>query len=472
MKILPNGENIAKLPNHSNSFDDVVKSWMESPKHRKNILGEYKYGGVATCLDKKGSRFWVQVFGNQNSGNDSEKDSEDPNSGYPNRNNDTEEDNLRNRKNNRSKNSPKGRKSRYSIPSSKSKVAFEDAELSTEEMPMSIPRPKRSKRDVSSSTPCSVSLPPPLLDKITNFEIPKLTTFVSTQIIYVFSTPSSFKTIKENCSSAQESISIQSSSDSIRKSSTSPLISSVESRITSYLTITKNEIKTVSEKNTTTITRTEYKTVSPSVSIVSTTLVVTEISSPQIISQIDHSTTTQTITSTVEITKNVTMEPVRRSTRKPVPTKTRSRETQKSREPKRKYKTVPMIISTVMMVSDQEDSQDQESNERKENRNPKPYMNENRYDDTDNEADDQEDEQYDTVQPSRTVKRAKDKATYSNQNSKPEKRRNQPNTRQKNTVMNNRNIQRDIKQSLEDMISSGLDISVNIKPKKKGRFQI
>lgn len=55
------GENIAK--NHSDRFEDVSKMWMESLKHKKNIMGEFNYTGVATCLDKKGGRFWVQVFG-------------------------------------------------------------------------------------------------------------------------------------------------------------------------------------------------------------------------------------------------------------------------------------------------------------------------------------------------------------------------------------------------------------------------
>ncbi|ELA41672.1 uncharacterized protein VICG_01305 [Vittaforma corneae ATCC 50505] len=55
------GENIAK--NHSDNYEDVAKMWMKSDKHRKNIMGGFNYTGVATCLDKKGSRFWVQVFG-------------------------------------------------------------------------------------------------------------------------------------------------------------------------------------------------------------------------------------------------------------------------------------------------------------------------------------------------------------------------------------------------------------------------
>lgn len=55
------GENIAK--SHSDNYNEVAKIWMDSPRHKKNILGDFNYTGIATCLDRKGARYWVQVFG-------------------------------------------------------------------------------------------------------------------------------------------------------------------------------------------------------------------------------------------------------------------------------------------------------------------------------------------------------------------------------------------------------------------------
>lgn len=55
------GENIAKQEN--DDYKEVVKLWMKSEKHRNNILGDYVYSGVATCVGKDGNRYWVQVFG-------------------------------------------------------------------------------------------------------------------------------------------------------------------------------------------------------------------------------------------------------------------------------------------------------------------------------------------------------------------------------------------------------------------------
>ncbi len=51
------GENIAQ--GHLNE-EMVVKGWMESPGHCKNIMNpEFKYMGVAVSLD---GTYWVQVF--------------------------------------------------------------------------------------------------------------------------------------------------------------------------------------------------------------------------------------------------------------------------------------------------------------------------------------------------------------------------------------------------------------------------
>lgn len=61
------GENIAKTGN--DDFKKVVEVWMKSLKHKKNILGNFTYTGIATCLDKESKRYWVQVFGSDNDPN-------------------------------------------------------------------------------------------------------------------------------------------------------------------------------------------------------------------------------------------------------------------------------------------------------------------------------------------------------------------------------------------------------------------
>ncbi|KAF7684684.1 hypothetical protein TCON_0129 [Astathelohania contejeani] len=55
------GENIAK--HRGNDAKEVFKVWKESKDHRKNILGDYTYTGVGTCIDRNGFRYWAQVFG-------------------------------------------------------------------------------------------------------------------------------------------------------------------------------------------------------------------------------------------------------------------------------------------------------------------------------------------------------------------------------------------------------------------------
>jgi uncharacterized protein YkwD len=55
------GENIAW---NAVTPKEVVKGWMESPPHKENILKpEYTEIGVAVAKNKKGERYWVQVFG-------------------------------------------------------------------------------------------------------------------------------------------------------------------------------------------------------------------------------------------------------------------------------------------------------------------------------------------------------------------------------------------------------------------------
>lgn len=55
------GENIAK---GQETLEEVIKSWMKSPPHCRNIMnGNYTEFGAAVVLAKNGQLIWVQVFG-------------------------------------------------------------------------------------------------------------------------------------------------------------------------------------------------------------------------------------------------------------------------------------------------------------------------------------------------------------------------------------------------------------------------
>jgi len=46
------------------SGKEVVKDWKDSPGHRRNMLGTYKYIGIGTARDKKGRIYYTQLFVN------------------------------------------------------------------------------------------------------------------------------------------------------------------------------------------------------------------------------------------------------------------------------------------------------------------------------------------------------------------------------------------------------------------------
>ncbi|RKP06676.1 hypothetical protein THASP1DRAFT_31513 [Thamnocephalis sphaerospora] len=46
----------------STNVDVVMNMWLNSPKHRENILGEYTHFGVAEARDKHNKPYWTQVF--------------------------------------------------------------------------------------------------------------------------------------------------------------------------------------------------------------------------------------------------------------------------------------------------------------------------------------------------------------------------------------------------------------------------
>lgn len=52
-------ENVAYGPT---SAKEVVKGWENSPGHRKNMLGNYKYIGIGISADKNGRLYYTQIF--------------------------------------------------------------------------------------------------------------------------------------------------------------------------------------------------------------------------------------------------------------------------------------------------------------------------------------------------------------------------------------------------------------------------
>ena len=46
-----------------NSANEVVTMWKNSPGHRRNMLGPYKYIGIGTAKDSKGQIYFTEVFG-------------------------------------------------------------------------------------------------------------------------------------------------------------------------------------------------------------------------------------------------------------------------------------------------------------------------------------------------------------------------------------------------------------------------
>ncbi len=44
------------------SAKEVVKGWLNSPGHKKNIEGDYRFTGIGVYTDKKGIIFFTQIF--------------------------------------------------------------------------------------------------------------------------------------------------------------------------------------------------------------------------------------------------------------------------------------------------------------------------------------------------------------------------------------------------------------------------
>jgi len=41
---------------------EVVQMWKDSPSHRENMLGNYKYMGIGTAVDNHGTIYFTALF--------------------------------------------------------------------------------------------------------------------------------------------------------------------------------------------------------------------------------------------------------------------------------------------------------------------------------------------------------------------------------------------------------------------------
>ena len=45
------------------TVDGLMKGWMDSPPHKRNILGSFSQIGVACATGENGKRYWCVTFG-------------------------------------------------------------------------------------------------------------------------------------------------------------------------------------------------------------------------------------------------------------------------------------------------------------------------------------------------------------------------------------------------------------------------
>lgn len=364
------GENIAK--NHSDNVEEVVKMWMNSKLHKKNILGDYTYTGLATCLDKKGSRFWVQVFGSEGKPDDEDSgnsidnvESENTNENKKDINNvddknETSDDELleKYKPDKSNKNNIKNSKKQDKTSTKSNKKEKKDKLLDSKVPKKSVkaPRSKRSVKEsdqVESDQMSSEDIPIPkrvsklsLLPEISTVssknrsifqDLPKLGSIISTQIIYILtSSPSSTIPIS---SSAPSTI-----SSSFPISMAASKISTTH--ITSFITVTRSETESISSvtEKTKTITKTMHfpmtaSSTSPAISILENTIS-SEYNDPKPITST--STSTLTVTRTVDVTRSESKAKLLKSFRSKLPPAT-------------------TVFSTVTEVPEESESEEQET---------------------------------------------------------------------------------------------------------------
>jgi uncharacterized protein YkwD len=55
-------ENVAVNAGYNGPARAAVEGWKQSPKHRKNMLGDFKLTGIGIARDEKGRYFFTQIF--------------------------------------------------------------------------------------------------------------------------------------------------------------------------------------------------------------------------------------------------------------------------------------------------------------------------------------------------------------------------------------------------------------------------
>jgi uncharacterized protein YkwD len=56
------GENVAYSYNVNNHLKTAIQGWMDSPGHKKNILGDYSITGIGISFNKDGYCYTTQLF--------------------------------------------------------------------------------------------------------------------------------------------------------------------------------------------------------------------------------------------------------------------------------------------------------------------------------------------------------------------------------------------------------------------------
>jgi uncharacterized protein YkwD len=56
------GENVALNRGFSNPGQKAVDSWLASPGHLDNIVGDYNLSGVGVAVNSKGEYYFTQIF--------------------------------------------------------------------------------------------------------------------------------------------------------------------------------------------------------------------------------------------------------------------------------------------------------------------------------------------------------------------------------------------------------------------------
>ncbi len=55
-------ENVAKLKGYPDPASNVVRGWVESRGHRRNILGDYDLSGMGVARSRDGTLYFTQLF--------------------------------------------------------------------------------------------------------------------------------------------------------------------------------------------------------------------------------------------------------------------------------------------------------------------------------------------------------------------------------------------------------------------------